>query len=57
MSTGPRTAEGRQAIAQATRKRMACGQKERALAGFKVWLDSGGREYLSKRPKTLCLVV
>ena len=57
MSTGPRTVEGRQAIAQATRKRMACGQKERALAGFKVWLDSGGREYLSKRPKTLCLVV
>lgn len=47
MSTGPKTPEGRQAIAEATRQRMASGQRERALAGFYAWLDGGGREMLS----------
>ena len=48
MSTGPKTPEGRQAIAQATRQRMASGQQERVLAGFCRWLEGGGREMLSK---------
>ena len=48
MSTGPRTAEGKLAVAQATAKRMASGQKERALEGFQAWLNAGGREHLSK---------
>jgi len=48
MSTGPRTAEGKKAIGEATAKRMASGQQEKALAGLKAWLDAGGREYLSK---------
>ena len=39
MSTGPRTAEGKLAVAQATAKRMASGQKERALEGFQAWLN------------------
>ena len=51
MSTGPRTAEGKLAVAQATAKRMASGQKERALEGFQAWLTAGGREHLSKLAK------
>jgi hypothetical protein len=51
MSTGPRTAEGKLAVAQATAKRMACGQKERALEGFQAWLAAGGRNHLSNLAK------
>jgi len=51
LSTGPRTAAGKMAIAEATAKRMASGQQEKALAGLKAWLDAGGREYLSKLHK------
>ena len=51
MSTGPKTPEGRQAIAQATRQRMASGQQERALEGFYRWLEGGGREMLSSLAK------
>ena len=52
MSTGPKTPAGRQAIAQATRQRMASGQQERALEGFCRWLEGGGREMLSKLAKS-----
>lgn len=64
MSTGPKTPKGRQAIAQATRQRMAYGQQEMALQGFHRWLEGGGRETLSwlakkrekrKRWKTMML--
>lgn len=51
MSTGPKTSEGRQAIAQATRKRMASGGRMRVLEGFYHWLDGGGREMLSMLAK------
>jgi hypothetical protein len=51
MSIGPKTLEGRQAIAEATRQRMASGQQERALAGFYRWLEGGGREMLSRLAK------
>ena len=51
MSTGPKTPEGRQAIALATRQRMALGQQERVLAGFYRWVDGGGREILSRLAK------
>ena len=51
MSTGPRTAEGKKAIGEATAKRMASGQKERAKEGFQAWLNAGGREYLSNLAK------
>jgi len=51
MSTGPKTPEGRQAIAQATRQRMASGQRERAVEGFYRWLNNGGRDYLSNLAK------
>ena len=50
-STGAKTPEGRQAIAEATRQRMASGQQERVLAGFYRWLDGGGREMLSRLAK------
>ena len=48
LSTGPKSLEGRRAIAEATSKRMLSGQRIKALEGFKAWLDSGGRERLSK---------
>ena len=51
MSTGPRTAEGKKAIGEATAKRMASGQKERAKEGFQAWLNAGGRGYLSNLAK------
>jgi hypothetical protein len=51
MSTGPKTPEGRQAIAQATRKRMASGARMRVLEGFYRWLEGGGREVLSSHAK------
>ena len=51
MSLGAKTPEGRQAIAEATRKRMASGQQQRALEGFYRWLEGGGREILSKLAK------
>jgi len=47
LSTGPKTLEGRRAISQATRQRMASGGHIRVLEGFYRWLDSGGREMLS----------
>ena len=46
MSTGPKTISGRQTIAEATRQRMASGQRQLALEGFYRWLECGGREML-----------
>ena len=51
LSTGPKTPEGRQVIAEATRQRMASGQQERALKGFYSWIDDGGRDILSRLAK------
>jgi hypothetical protein len=51
MSTGPKTAEGRKVIADATHQRMASGQRKRVLEGFYAWLEGGGREMLSKLAK------
>ena len=51
MSTGPKTPQGRQAIAQATRQRMASGQRKRVLEGFYRWLEGGGSGMLSRLAK------
>ena len=51
MSTGPKTPEGRQAIAQATRQRMASGARMRVLEGFYCWLEGGGALTLSRLAK------
>ena len=51
LSTGPTTIAGKLAVAAATSKRMASGQRERALAGFYAWLEDGGREKLSTLAK------
>ena len=52
MSTGPKTPEGRQAISQATRQRMASEGRMRVLEGFYRWFeDRGGREILSSLAK------
>ena len=51
MSTGPKTAEGRQVVSRATKQRMAAGQAKSALVGFYRWLNAGGRLLLSKRAK------
>lgn len=48
LSRGATTPEGRKAIAEASRQRMASGQQERVLAGFYRWLEGGGREMLSR---------
>ena len=52
MSTGPKTTAGRQAIAQATHKRMTSGGRMRVLDGFYRWLEEGGREMLSQLAKS-----
>jgi len=51
MSTGPTSFAGKLAVAEATSKRMASGQRERALEGFHRWLEGGGRQTLSKLAK------
>ena len=51
LSTGPKTKEGRRAIGIATQKRMALGQRQRALEGFYRWLEGGGRLILSRKAK------
>ena len=48
LSRGATTPEGRKAIAEASRQRMASGQQERVLEGFYRWLEGGGREILSR---------
>lgn len=52
LSTGAKTTNGRKAIAEATRQRMASGQQERVLQGFYRWLEGGGREVLSRLAKS-----
>lgn len=52
LSTGPKTSEGRSAIAEATRQRMASGQRKQALDGFIAWLEGGGRVVLSNLAKS-----
>lgn len=51
-STGPKTPEGRLAIGVATKERMFNGQLNSAKSGFKNWLGTGGREYLSQAAKS-----
>ena len=51
MSTGPKTPEGRQAIAEATRQRMASEGRMRVLEGFYRWLEDGGALTLSRLAK------
>ena len=46
LSTGPKTSEGKAKISEATKQRMASGQKELAKAGFQRWLNNGGRKHL-----------
>ena len=51
MSTGPKSPEGRQAIAGATKARMYDSQLQKAKDGFQIWLETGGREHMSRRAK------
>jgi len=51
LSTGPRSAEGRQAIALATKAQMFKGQLQNSKDGFQRWLEAGGREELSRLAK------
>ena len=51
MSTGPRTEAGKKAISNATLKRLYDpfnSQLQAMKSGYRVWLETGGREYLSK---------
>lgn len=40
LSTGPKSLEGRRAVAEATQSRMHSGQQEKALEGFYRWLKT-----------------
>ena len=51
LSTGPKTPEGRQAIRESTRQRMASGGRMLVLEGFYRWLEDGGRNMLSRLAK------
>jgi hypothetical protein len=51
-STGATSIEGKKRVADATRQRMLNGQQKLALEGYKKWLESGGRLYLSESQKT-----
>ena len=51
LSTGPKTKQGRLAVGAATKARMAAGQLQKAMAGRERWLDTGGRERLSRKAK------
>ena len=51
LSTGPRSEEGKKAIGDASRARLAAGHLERLQAGYRAWLNSGGREILSRLTK------
>ena len=51
LSLGPRTQEGRQAIGVATKARMSKDQLQKAKDGFQIWLNTGGRERLSRLAK------
>jgi hypothetical protein len=39
LSTGPKSVEGRARIALATKVRMTNGQKDKAIAGFRRWIE------------------
>ena len=51
LSRGAITPEGRKAIAEASRQRMASGGRIEVLEGFYRWLETGGREMLSRMAK------
>jgi hypothetical protein len=51
LSSGAKTPEGRKAISEATRQRIASGGRIRVLEGFYRWLEGGGREILSRLAK------
>lgn len=46
LSSGPKTVEGKAKVAEATKHRMAGGQKQQAMDGFQRWLNNGGRMHL-----------
>ena len=48
MSTGAKTAKGREALSLALKERMKGLQREKAMQGFRRWYESGGREKMSK---------
>ena len=51
-SFGPKTPEGRHAIAEATRRRMASGGRLRVFEGFYRWLEGGAGRRCLGLPKT-----
>ena len=49
LSTGPKTAEGKERLSLALTERMHNGQKEKAMSAYQAWLASGGREILRRK--------
>ena len=46
LSTGAKTVEGKKRLSEALKARLSKGQLEKAIAGYKAWLNNGGREIL-----------
>ncbi len=51
LSSGPKTPEGKAAVVRASKKRYHQGGREALKTGYKRWLESGGREMLSRLAK------
>ena len=51
LSSGPKTPEGKAAVSTASKRRYHRGAREALKTGYKRWLESGGREMLSRLAK------
>ena len=51
LSTGPKTFLGKALLSEGAKSRYRAGHGEALKSGYKRWLESGGREVLSKLAK------
>ena len=51
LSSGPKTPEGKAAVSKASKERYHRGGSEALKTGYMRWLESGGREMLSRLAK------
>jgi hypothetical protein len=51
LSTGPKTSLGKTVVSEGAKSRYLAGHGKALKSGYKRWLESGGREVLSKLAK------
>jgi len=51
LSTGPKTSLGKTVVSEGAKSRYLAGHEKALESGYKRWLESGGREVLSKLAK------